>query len=516
MFRRKHIVIIGAGVNGLSAALTLSRRPFSFLCRKITIVDQDKAIGGLARHADYCYGLPSAVSGALFWHGFRLGKKMTTIVMASSTETAMLVPRRTGTEYVGGDAAVARRHHQLEKRLARYSRLWRGLVSNPPIAFEGGDNGTLFRLGQLAIRFKCWSRRRQRDFLKIIAQNADDVFNEALEEGGRQPLSSLWNFHSYHGSGLYATVSGTMVSLWSRQAMAPTLGLSSYAFNAEKFFTAYRRLLKWRQVKLDLGKGVIAINTALDGGQQKVVGVKLKDGRVIRADQVLSTLAPDATIALAGQKEFDGELVRRTRHVRGRGLVAKVIIESSAPPAILADKQLARVVITGGRQQLEYQYLDSKYDEYPSAFPLVASWQGKRLSVQVHHQPLRVQQNRDQVKKIVLKQLEEYLPDFKPGRVEVILPDDMAAYAGGVRYDGGALPIFPKAHPAAWHHADLTLDQFWAWRSINGAATGVSNGFAHYSTPLAGLFVGGASSHPGGDLHGMAGLLAAQKMLKSK
>ena len=57
-----------------------------------------------------------------------------------------------------------------------------------------------------------------------------------------------------------------------------------------------------------------------------------------------------------------------------------------------------------------------------------------------------------------------------------------------------------------WHHAELALDQFLMVRPVPGAA--------QYQTPLAGLFLCGAGSHPGGGVMGLAGRNAARQLLR--
>jgi phytoene dehydrogenase-like protein len=57
-----------------------------------------------------------------------------------------------------------------------------------------------------------------------------------------------------------------------------------------------------------------------------------------------------------------------------------------------------------------------------------------------------------------------------------------------------------------WHHGDLAFDQFFMVRPVPGAA--------QYSTPMQGLFLCGAGSHPGGGVMGIAGRNAAGQVLR--
>jgi phytoene dehydrogenase-like protein len=51
-------------------------------------------------------------------------------------------------------------------------------------------------------------------------------------------------------------------------------------------------------------------------------------------------------------------------------------------------------------------------------------------------------------------------------------------------------------------HGEHTLDQLWVARPLLG--------YANYRTPLRGLYLASAGTHPGGTLTGMNGLLAAE------
>ncbi len=57
-----------------------------------------------------------------------------------------------------------------------------------------------------------------------------------------------------------------------------------------------------------------------------------------------------------------------------------------------------------------------------------------------------------------------------------------------------------------WHHAELSVDQMFMMRPTYEAA--------QYSTPIPGLYLCGAGSHPGGGLMGGPGHNAAREILK--
>ena len=61
----------------------------------------------------------------------------------------------------------------------------------------------------------------------------------------------------------------------------------------------------------------------------------------------------------------------------------------------------------------------------------------------------------------------------------------------------------PEGNP---HHGEMTLDQFFHMRPIPG--------YARYRTPIQGLYLCGAGSHPGGGVTGLPGSNAAREILK--
>jgi phytoene dehydrogenase-like protein len=58
------------------------------------------------------------------------------------------------------------------------------------------------------------------------------------------------------------------------------------------------------------------------------------------------------------------------------------------------------------------------------------------------------------------------------------------------------------------HHGELMLDQFLFMRPVPG--------WAHYRTPIDGLWLCGPGTHPGGGVSGMPGRNAAREILKEK
>jgi phytoene dehydrogenase-like protein len=95
----------------------------------------------------------------------------------------------------------------------------------------------------------------------------------------------------------------------------------------------------------------------------------------------------------------------------------------------------------------------------------------------------------------VLTILEENAPGLRSAIVgaEIITPADMHGEYG---FSGGHI-----------FHGELALDQLYAMRPLLGSG--------RYESPVRGVFLCGAGTHPGGFMSGINGRLAAQHVLRS-
>jgi phytoene dehydrogenase-like protein len=94
----------------------------------------------------------------------------------------------------------------------------------------------------------------------------------------------------------------------------------------------------------------------------------------------------------------------------------------------------------------------------------------------------------------VVSVLSDYAPNIRElivGR-QIITPLDLEETHG---MSGGHI-----------HHGEQTLDQFFAFRPLIG--------WAQYRTPIKGLYLCGAGTHPGGGITGMPGANAAREIIK--
>jgi phytoene dehydrogenase-like protein len=103
------------------------------------------------------------------------------------------------------------------------------------------------------------------------------------------------------------------------------------------------------------------------------------------------------------------------------------------------------------------------------------------------------QQSRDMFVQRVTEVIERYAPEFSSSvtATELLTPVDIEDQ---YNITGGH-----------WHHGELSIDQSFMMRPVHGSA--------QYQTPIDGLYLCGASAHPGGGITGVPGHNAAQRIL---
>jgi phytoene dehydrogenase-like protein len=252
----------------------------------------------------------------------------------------------------------------------------------------------------------------------------------------------------------------------------------------------------------------------VDGDElgQRATGVELTDGSLITADRVVSSADPKRTfIDLVGPQHLEIEFTSRVQRLRTDGYVAKLHLALSGLPKFsgLVSPE-GRLIIAPTMDYIEFAYDDAKYGA-PSIAPVLECLiptlyqpnlapDGQHvLSAHVMYVPANVKGGwTEDSKNALLKTLLQTLEAYAPGlgdlviQAELLTPQDLES---SHRVTGGH-----------WHHAEFAVDQMLMMRPTYEAA--------QYRTPIPGLYLCGAGSHPGGDLMGGPGYNAAREILK--
>jgi phytoene dehydrogenase-like protein len=248
----------------------------------------------------------------------------------------------------------------------------------------------------------------------------------------------------------------------------------------------------------------------------RAAGVVLADGSELPAAWVVSNADPRRTMLdLVDPAELDPTFLRRIQHYRMAGTAAKVnFVLRDLPrfPGVEAPGQLeGRVHIGASLDYLEKAFDASKYgrissDPYldisiPSLLDPSLCPAGRHImSVYAQYAPFTLAEGnwtiaRDQLGATVVRTIENHAPGFAASieHQQVLTPQDFEeTYA------------LTSGHPL---HGEPSLDQLFTMRPLVG--------WAHYRTPIAGLFLCGAGTHPGGGITGAPGRNAAREIIRA-
>jgi len=227
----------------------------------------------------------------------------------------------------------------------------------------------------------------------------------------------------------------------------------------------------------------------------RATGVVLASGEQLAAPVVASSADPRATLlGLLEPGWLDPEFARAVRGIKCRGVAARVIL------TVARDPGFSTLAVAPSLEYLERAYDDAKYGAMSRHPYLEARVEDGRVVVHVQYAPYTLADGawddarRRALGDLVVEGLAEHAPALRQvvTGCEVITPQDLAE-RGGLT-EGNA------------YHGELTLDQVLFMRPVPG--------WSRYRTPIPGLYLCGAGSHPGGGIAGAAGRLAARQILK--
>ena len=248
----------------------------------------------------------------------------------------------------------------------------------------------------------------------------------------------------------------------------------------------------------------------------RATGVTLHSGEELSAGAVVSNADPRRTmLGLVDPVALDPGYLAHMRSYRAAGRVLKINLALSALPQFTASPDDPRALggfihIGPDLDYLERAFDASKYGTWsprphlditiPSlSDPTLAPPGAHVMSISAQFAPYHL--NGDDwttaapaFADAVVDTLSEYAPDIKRLIVQrqVITPAELESKYG---LTGGHI-----------FHGELALDQLFTMRPLLG--------WARYRTPIQGLYLCGAGTHPGYGVSGLSGLNAAREILK--
>ena len=507
-------IVIGAGHNGLVCATYLAKAG-----KRVLVVEAADQVGGAASTHEFAPGfrvssaahllhlMPAALVAdlGLDRHGLRIAARDLPTHAMGPDGRHLDVSEKGVLSGAADDAATYAAFMTRMRRLA--GALTPMLGSAPPRLGTDAwpDRIALLKLGW---QIRKLGKRDMRELLRIIGMNVYDLLVDEI----RSPLlRGALAFDATLGANLGPRAPGTVLTWLSRlaqEAVNGGSGLSQPVGGMGGLSSALAKSAASAGVVIRTGSRVARVVVADD----KACGVELDTGETIGGGVVVSNADPKTTfLKLLGAEHLDTGFVRKVHHARARGVVAKLHLALERQPVFTGLNESAlrgRLVVSPTLDYLERAFDGPKYGEYSSAPALEITVPtlsdpglappGKHvMSVLVECAPRDLRGGWDNVREkyaqLIIDQIDRLAPGLKASVLasELLTPVDIEARFGN---QGGH-----------WHHTELAFDQFYFVRPVPGAA--------QYATPVAGLYLCGAGSHPGGGVAGVAGRLAAQTVL---
>lgn len=511
-------IVIGGGHNGLVCAAYLARSG-----RSVLVLEAANQVGGAAITREFapgfkvsaCAHLLHLMPGSLIKdlgldsRGLQLAAaRMPTSAIAPDVPPLPLEPENP-TALAQRSSADAAAFPAYQARLRRLAEALHPVLETAPPRL--GTDSWHDRMSWLRIgwRIRRLGRRDVRELLRIGGMCVQDLLDEHFET---PLLKGALGFDAVLGTRAGPRSPGSVFALLYRMA-AEAQGGSALA----------QPVGGLGAVSDALARAALAAGAAIRTGcmverimvrDDRAAGVLLKSGEQISAANVISNADPKTTfLQLLGGEYLDTGFVRRIANLRARGVTAKLHLALKRLPQFtgLADSALTgRLLLSPSLDYIERAFNHAKYGEFSSApiieitvptvnDPGLAPAGMHVLSAVVQYAPYELaagwQHERARFADLVIDTLERCAPGMRASieAAELLSPADIERE---FRISGGH-----------WHHAELALDQFFIVRPAPGAA--------QYRTPVGGLYLCGAGSHPGGGVMGIAGRNAARALIRA-
>jgi phytoene dehydrogenase-like protein len=519
------VVVVGGGANGLVAAATLRRAGLEVL-----LLERNEVAGGQGRVVEFAPGFRAAALGLdPGWLPPSIGRDLSLEglepAVSERSLTVMVEPgrflslasdaARAGEAIRVHSASDAAKWPAFTHRLRSLASFLEVLYQTPALDIDARALSEALPMLGLGRSFRALGRENMIEFLRVLPMSVwellDDWFECAPLKAGVATggIRDLQQGPRSGGTGfvlLHHLVGAPAGMIWGR---------SPWRAGSAAFSAAAEKLARRLGVTIRSGAGVAGVRVRDDA----VSGVTLEGGEEIEARAVLSTADPAQTLLdWVDPVWLDPDFLHAVGNIRHRGCTAVVLYALESLPEFpgLGSKEAlgGLVSLTPTLEALERAADAAKYgtvSERPHVelfVPTVAEAglapEGRHVVVaRAQYAPYRL---RDGARWDERRR--DALADSVTAAIACVAPGFESRILHRVAWSPADLEERYGLREGAVTHGELALDQILFMRPVPG--------WGRHATPIEGLYLGGAGTHPGPGILGGPGWLAARRLIADR
>ncbi len=517
------IIIIGAGHNGLVSAAYLAQSG-----KKVLVLEQRDVLGGAAATEELFPGFKinsGAHDAGLFqeeivnalslkMHGLEFQESPVTLFAPQPDGSALTLwqdVEKSAAEIAKFSQQDAERFPAYVRQVGRMAQVFQQMLLLTPPDLVNRSAGELLPWGKIGLKLKGLGNQDMMEFMRILPMPAAEFLDEWFES---ETLKGALGTSSVMGTLQGPRSTGTTLMMLYQAADG------SGRFQASKFVrggmgqlsTALANAAQKNGAEIRTGASVQKI--LVQDGQ--ATGVLLADGQKIQAGVVISNADPRRTFFnLVGAPKVEPRFMRAVGNINYKGSTAKMNLALSGLPHFNGQSEEAQlgghIVISPSLEYLERAYDDAKYGRVsanphldiviPTLMDSSLAPEGQHImSITMRYAPYHLrdsnwEENRETLGEKILATLAQYAPGLNDLILhqQVITPLDWEQSYGLTE---GSI-----------YHGQMGLDQLMVMRPVPK--------WSQYNSPIKGLYLCGAGTHPGGGVTGAPGFNAARAVLKN-